>query len=120
MVKGTFNKRASVSASVLPDPVGPISRDIALGELHIIAGTHALGAARLQPLVMVVHRHAGSAIAGAFPGPETYSSRTFDFPRLGELVAGALGALFQLFPDYIVAASSTHSSQTKTLGLKQS
>jgi hypothetical protein len=26
-----------------------------------------------------------------------------DFLRFGELVAGALGALFQLFPDYVVA-----------------
>ncbi len=103
MVKGTFSSRASVSASsVLAGPGGPDQQDIALRELHFVTGPHAFGAARLQPLVVVVDRHRQDPL-GAFLADDVLIEDFLDFLGLGQLVAGALGALLELFPDYVVA-----------------
>src|ERR1700722_1556707 len=77
-------------------------QDIALGELHFVAGAHALGAARLQALVVIVDRHREDPL-GAFLPDDVFIEDFLDFLGLGELVAGTLGALFQFFPNYVVA-----------------
>ena len=51
---------------------------------------------------MVVHGHRQDPL-GALLADDVFVENFLDFLRLGELVAGALGALFELFPDYVVA-----------------
>ena len=103
MVNGTFRSRASVSASsVLPEPGGPDQQDVALGELDLVARAHALGAAGLQALVMVVDRHREHAL-GALLADHVLIEDFLDFLGLGKLVAGAFGALFELLADDVVA-----------------
>jgi hypothetical protein len=86
----------------LAGPGGPDQQNIAFGELHFVAGAHALGAARLQALVMIVDRHRQDPL-GAFLTDDVLIEDFLDFLRLGEFVAGTFGALFQFFPNYVVA-----------------
>ncbi len=81
---------------------GSDQQNIALGELDFVARPHAFGAARLQALVMVVDRDRQDAL-GALLADDVFIEDFLDFLRLGELVAGALGALLELFADDVVA-----------------
>jgi hypothetical protein len=51
---------------------------------------------------VIVDGHRQDALR-AFLTDDIFIEDFLDFLRLGELVAGALGALLQLFPDYVVA-----------------
>src|ERR1700733_13093392 len=51
---------------------------------------------------MVVYRHRQDPL-GAFLSNDIFIQYFLDFLGFRELVAGALGALFQLFADYVVA-----------------
>jgi hypothetical protein len=51
---------------------------------------------------MVVHGHRQDPL-GALLADDVLIENFLDFLRLGELIPGALSALFQLLPDYVVA-----------------
>ena len=102
MVNGTLSRRASVSASsVLPQPVGPMSRILLLA---ISTSSLARGAAgaRLQALVVVVHGHR-QHLLGALLADDVLVEDLLDFVGLGQLVARALGAVLELLADDVVA-----------------
>ncbi len=86
----------------MPEPGGPDQQDVALGEFDLVARAHALGAAGLQALVVVVDRHRQDAL-GALLADDVLVEDFLDFLGLGELVAGALGALLELLADDVVA-----------------
>ena len=103
MVKGTFKQpRKGFGQQRLAGPGGPDQENVALGELHLVARAHALCAARLQTLVVIVYSHREDPL-GALLADDVFIQDLLDFLGFGELVAGALGALLELLPDYVVA-----------------
>jgi hypothetical protein len=102
MVNGTLSRRASVSASsVLPQPVGPISRMLLLA-----SSTSSLRrcSARLglQALVVVVDGHR-QHLLGALLTDDVLVENLLDLVRARQLVARALGAFLELFANDVVA-----------------
>ena len=82
---------------------GPDQEDVALGELDFIPGAHAaFRAAGLKPLVVVVDGDREHAL-GTLLSDHVLVQNLLDLLGLGQLVAGALGALLELFPDDVIA-----------------
>src|SRR6185437_3503165 len=71
-----------------------------LGDLHVVLAGGA--GAGLQPLVMVVDRDR-EHLFGALLADHVLVEDLLDLVRLRQLVAGALGAVLELFPDDVVA-----------------
>src|SRR5580658_10439606 len=75
--------------------------DVALGNLHLFFGARA-AAAGLQALVVVVHHHR-EHLLGALLTDDVFVQDLLDLVRLGQLVAGTLGAILELLADDVVA-----------------
>src|SRR5262249_28167987 len=73
----------------------------ALGDLDVVLGARGSPATGLQALVMVVHRH-GQHLLGALLADDVLIKDLLDLVGLGELVAGPLCAVLELFPDDVV------------------
>ena len=103
MVNGTFKQpRQRLGEQRLAGAGGADQQNVALGELHLVARAHALGAARLQALVVVVDGDREHPL-GALLADHVLIEDLLDFLGLGELVAGPLGALLELLADDVVA-----------------
>ena len=74
-------------------------QDVGLGQLHAVAA-RALGA-RLDPLVVVIHRD-GEGLLGLVLADHVRVEELVDLTRLGQLVPGGLGGLGELFLDDLV------------------
>src|SRR5579883_134509 len=80
---------------------GPDEQDVALGDLDVLLGPSGAGAG-LQPLVMVVDGDREYFLRALLPD-HVLVENLLDLVGLRQLVAGALGAIFQLLANDVVA-----------------
>ena len=99
MANGTLSMRASVwASSVLPQPVGPISR-----MFDFASSTSAVGAgAELHPLVVVVDGDREDLLRVVL-ADDVVVQELVDLTGLGQLVEAQLGGLGELLLDDLVA-----------------
>jgi hypothetical protein len=108
--EGHVSRRASVSASsVLPDPVGPISR------MLLLASSTSSLRHRLEALVVVVDGD-GQHLLGPLLADHVLVENGVDLLRLGQLVWPSSATLSCISSRMMSLQSSTHSSQMKTDG----
>ena len=82
---------------------GADQQDVALGDLDIVLGLDAAGAAAgLQALVVVVHRH-GQRLLGALLPDDVLVEHGLDLGGLGQLVARPVGLVLEFLADDVVA-----------------
>jgi hypothetical protein len=99
-VNGTLRSRARVLGEQGLAAAGRTDQqDVALGQLHVLAG--ALARLGLQPLVVVVHRDR-QHLLGTVLADDVFVEDPLDLLGLGELLAGLLRLLLELLADDVV------------------
>jgi hypothetical protein len=99
MANGTLSIRARVwASSVLPQPVGPMSRMLDLAS----STSSSRCGAELDPLVVVVDRDRQDLL-GLVLADDVVVQELVDLPGLGQLVEAEVGGLGQLLLDDLVA-----------------